>query len=756
MSDRRSGRACVTVELNGTLAELLAKLCVELETDDPGVLSRALGLLELVHARSARAAARVRTSRSDRRRGVLERSNASTSTTRRFRQIVRGQDHARTCGKYISQGELIGDARARTWSSIPIPQIDIPRFRFGDKQQGGVGQGEGDAGRPARPRRRASSRARARPASDAGEHVLEVDVTLDELAEILGEELELPDIEPKGKSRIVERQGPLHRHPPRRARSRCATSSARSARRCKRQIAIGTYDPKRPIDRPGPRRQALPLVEDRDRAGRQRRHHLHDGRLRLDGRRAEGDRPHRVFWIDTWLRRQYKGLETRYIIHDAIAREVDRDTFFRTRESGGTMISLAYKLCAQDDRGRLPARRVEHLPVPLLRRRQLVRRRHARRASSCSRRSSCRRRTCSATARSRARTARASSSRICASTSTSDDRVGHERDPRQGRDRGLASRTSWARGSKRCRKFALNTALPAATCATSRSAIEEIAQGLRPRLLPDRLRDPRLRPDERGRRVRRLSRAATRTGASAWSTSSSARATSTASRRSTRWSSTTTLPYAYLLEGNSLVDQKLVMAHVYGARRLLQEQLRVPRRPTRASTRSTGEPIRKWIDRMANHGAVVRRWANRVGIDKVEDFIDPCLSLENLIDPSRPFIARQARAEARPRKTDATTKPTEVAAPPRQRDYMETFINPAEYLEEQTQEDRGRTRARPKKVPGGARARRAGVPARARAARALGARRPRDHPRRGLLLRAADADQDHERGLGHLLALARS
>jgi hypothetical protein len=43
------GVGTVTVELNHTLAELLAKLCVELETEDPvGVLSRALGLLEMV------------------------------------------------------------------------------------------------------------------------------------------------------------------------------------------------------------------------------------------------------------------------------------------------------------------------------------------------------------------------------------------------------------------------------------------------------------------------------------------------------------------------------------------------------------------------------------------------------------------------------------------------------------------------------------------------------------------------------------
>jgi hypothetical protein len=42
------GKGPVTVELNPTLAELLARLCVELETEDYlGVMSRALGLLDL-------------------------------------------------------------------------------------------------------------------------------------------------------------------------------------------------------------------------------------------------------------------------------------------------------------------------------------------------------------------------------------------------------------------------------------------------------------------------------------------------------------------------------------------------------------------------------------------------------------------------------------------------------------------------------------------------------------------------------------
>ena len=81
-----------------------------------------------------------------------------------------------------------------------------------------------------------------------------------------------------------------------------------------------------------------------------------------------------AFWIDTWLASQYNGIETRYIIHDAVAKEVDEHTFYHTRESGGTRISSAYKACAQLDRRAISALRMEHLLLPVLRRRQLGRR----------------------------------------------------------------------------------------------------------------------------------------------------------------------------------------------------------------------------------------------------------------------------------------------------------------------------------------------------------------------------------------------
>ena len=145
--------------------------------------------------------------------------------------------------------------------------------------------------------------------------------------------------------------------------------------------------------------------------------------------------------------------------------------------------------------------------------------------------------------------------------------------------------------------------------------------------------------------------------------------------------------YAYLLEGNSLTDQKLVMAHVYGHVDFFKNNfcfrstdLDTGGRTTDPAQRPKNyDPNRRWIDKMANHGARVRRHVARLGINKVEDFIDQCLSLENLVDPHAAFHGKRPV-----RDPDEEEKATEI---PRlkAKDYMESFINPEEYLEEQRQ-----------------------------------------------------------------------
>ncbi len=74
----------------------------------------------------------------------------------------------------------------------------MPHFRYGKNGSGGVGQGEGEDGTPIGQGENENGAGQA--GSDPGAHVLEVDVTLEELAAILGDELELPRIEPKGNA----------------------------------------------------------------------------------------------------------------------------------------------------------------------------------------------------------------------------------------------------------------------------------------------------------------------------------------------------------------------------------------------------------------------------------------------------------------------------------------------------------------------------------------------------------------------------
>jgi hypothetical protein len=228
--------------------------------------------------------------------------------------------------------------------SIPLPQLRLPTFRYGANDRSGVGQGPGDVGTPIA----AGDPAQGGPGGgDApGQHILEVELTVAELAQILGEELALPLIKPKDRSSI------LVEHDKYTGIARVGPESLRHFKRTyrealKRAVATGTYDPDNPV--------IIPFKEDKRYRSWKVREMPQNAAViiyMMDVSGSMGDEQKEIvriesFWLDTWLRHQYKGLETRYIIHDAVAREVDRDTFFHTRESGGTMISSAYKLCSQ-------------------------------------------------------------------------------------------------------------------------------------------------------------------------------------------------------------------------------------------------------------------------------------------------------------------------------------------------------------------------------------------------------------------------
>jgi stage V sporulation protein R len=130
--------------------------------------------------------------------------------------------------------------------------------------------------------------------------------------------------------------------------------------------------------------------------------------------------------------------------------------------------------------------------------------------------------------------------------------------------------------------------------------------------------------------------------------------------------------YAYLLKSNSMVDQKTVIAHVYAHCDFFKNNY------------AFAHTNRKMLDEMANHGSRVRRYIEEVGHDEVENFIDVCLSLENLIDPHSPHIRRE------PKKSDyeeMLVSPEKRPVPklPVNRAYMDGYINPDSYIKEQQQ-----------------------------------------------------------------------
>jgi stage V sporulation protein R len=122
--------------------------------------------------------------------------------------------------------------------------------------------------------------------------------------------------------------------------------------------------------------------------------------------------------------------------------------------------------------------------------------------------------------------------------------------------------------------------------------------------------------------------------------------------------------YAYLQRSNAIVDQKLVMAHVYAHCDFFKNNLWF------------SKTNRKMMDGMANHATRVRKHIDHHGNEVVEHFLDVALSLEYLIDPHSAFLTREHSVD----------EPPEVAIEQRlsrfqSKGYMDRFINPRQVIE---------------------------------------------------------------------------
>jgi stage V sporulation protein R len=129
--------------------------------------------------------------------------------------------------------------------------------------------------------------------------------------------------------------------------------------------------------------------------------------------------------------------------------------------------------------------------------------------------------------------------------------------------------------------------------------------------------------------------------------------------------------YAYLLEGNAMLDQKLVMAHVYGHADFFKNNAYF------------AHTNRKMVDAAANHATRIRRYQDRHGVEKVERFLDDCLTIEDLIDLQAAFRPNYGLGGVKSDEDDEA--PTGGAGLLPADEYLDPYLNPPDEVEKRRQ-----------------------------------------------------------------------
>lgn len=122
--------------------------------------------------------------------------------------------------------------------------------------------------------------------------------------------------------------------------------------------------------------------------------------------------------------------------------------------------------------------------------------------------------------------------------------------------------------------------------------------------------------------------------------------------------------YAYLMQNNSLMEQKLVMAHVFGHSAVFKTNVYF------SSTR------KNMIDVIANNASKIDRFYRQYGTDEVEAFLDACISIENHIDGFAPFIKREDQ-QMNLQADDVEPVPPKILCD----EHLDMFINPQKDLD---------------------------------------------------------------------------
>lgn len=235
---------------------------------------------------------------------------------------------------------------------IPIPGIEEPKFLHGDNGQK-VGRGPGKKGDVVKRAPKPGQDTGGGAGDEASEGAI-VSIDLEDVLQFLQDELALPDLKPKVNEthedvKIVYNDI-----------SKVGPDSLRHNRRTlvetlKRLAQTGGGEYSKLPGEYRPTKKLLPISSDR----RYRQYKeikiptsnavilfIRDFSGSMDDFRCEivNDM---ASWIEVWIKKFYEKTETAYIIHDSESKEVDRDTFYKIRNGGGTRVSTAFELASE-------------------------------------------------------------------------------------------------------------------------------------------------------------------------------------------------------------------------------------------------------------------------------------------------------------------------------------------------------------------------------------------------------------------------
>ncbi len=244
--------------------------------------------------------------------------------------------------QFLNRGHIVLPRKdGKGMIAIPIQRMEIPHFRYGDVDTE-LGQGDGEIGDDLGPVDNDGDKKKGSGGQGEGEgHTIDIDISIEDFKQLFQEQLELPNIKPKGDRTIFEDQerwstisktgSPSLLHLPRTMREAL-----------KRSIANGSYCPPEKTDIipqgdefryrsseivPEPKNNAVCFW-------------LRDGSGSMGI--AEIEVVNRLVTLtEFWLSCFYDRLDNVYIIHDSRALEVSREEFFSKHLGGGTTCSTA-------------------------------------------------------------------------------------------------------------------------------------------------------------------------------------------------------------------------------------------------------------------------------------------------------------------------------------------------------------------------------------------------------------------------------